>query len=133
MPEVNRAMFARIAAQIGDHPETHDQTEWELSPEERADLLDLPVEECGTTRCVAGWALHFWGVDHGLGDKPLFEVCSAYLEEHPEVRGGGLSWYTEAAAHLLGLGPANAAVLFSASLDADEAYDRVVQYANGER
>jgi len=40
----NTDLFRKIHDQITTHPESHDQGDWE-SP-------------CGTTRCVAGWALH---------------------------------------------------------------------------
>ncbi len=44
MPELNRELFQKIHQQITDHPETHHQSYWETA--------------CGTTRCVAGWAVH---------------------------------------------------------------------------
>lgn len=47
MPELNIPLFQKIHAQITRDPESHYQGSWET------------VNECGTTRCLAGWALHF--------------------------------------------------------------------------
>jgi len=41
----NKELFRKVYEQITQNPETHDQGDWE--------------NECGTTRCGAGWALHF--------------------------------------------------------------------------
>lgn len=131
----NRKMFARIAVQIGDHPETHDQSSWECSAEENSEEYDLPVEECHTTRCVAGWAIHFWAVDEGRDmSLPLSAHADAYHAAHPGLRRVHfpLTWYSSAAADILGLESHEAEYLFSAFRDGDEAYDQVVQYANGE-
>ncbi len=43
--EETRALATKIWDQIAEHPETHDQSSWE--------------DECGTTKCIAGWAAHF--------------------------------------------------------------------------
>lgn len=45
MPEINRELFQKIHDQITMEPETHWQGTWE--------------SDCGSTRCVAGWAIHF--------------------------------------------------------------------------
>lgn len=42
MPELNIPLFRKIHAQIESFPESHNQGSW----------------ECGTSRCVAGWAVH---------------------------------------------------------------------------
>ncbi|MFF8831322.1 hypothetical protein [Streptomyces sp. NPDC015131] len=47
-PEINRELFQKIHDQITMHPQTHDQGGWDSGP-----------DICGTTRCVAGWAMHF--------------------------------------------------------------------------
>lgn len=41
--EARAALRAAVAAQIGAHPEKHDQTKWHSA--------------CGTAHCVAGWAV----------------------------------------------------------------------------
>jgi hypothetical protein len=48
----NVEMLQRVLAQITEHPETHNQNTWE--------------SRCGTTRCVAGWAIYFASVDAGV-------------------------------------------------------------------
>lgn len=44
MPNIE--LFRRVEEQLDLHPELHDQDSWEGSG------------ECGTTRCVAGWAIY---------------------------------------------------------------------------
>lgn len=46
-PTPNLPLLRKILDHIDAHPEEHDQETWESA--------------CGTTRCVAGWALHFDG------------------------------------------------------------------------
>lgn len=47
MPDINQELFQKIYDQISQHPETHGQSTWEAA------------RGCGTTRCVAGWAINF--------------------------------------------------------------------------
>ena len=44
-------IWRKIDAQITNHPESHDQGDFED---------DLDRDGCGTTRCVAGWGIHFF-------------------------------------------------------------------------
>lgn len=46
-PELNVEMIRRVRDHIVDHPEQHDQRDYK--------------SKCGTTQCVAGWALTFSG------------------------------------------------------------------------
>lgn len=46
---VNREMFAEIYDLITEYPELHRQSSWETDPAE--------TNLCGTTRCIAGWAV----------------------------------------------------------------------------
>ena len=55
---INRAMFAEIDQLLNQFPELHDQNFWETDPQETG--------KCGTTRCVAGWAVWLAARDHGL-------------------------------------------------------------------
>ena len=43
---INRELFRKVAEQVEDRPDLHDQAEWGASP------------ACGTVRCVGGWAIH---------------------------------------------------------------------------
>lgn len=45
---MNRELMIRVRDQITQHPETHDQAHW-----------GRRGPSCGTTRCIAGWAVHF--------------------------------------------------------------------------
>lgn len=55
---VNQKMFAEIHELITEFPELHRQSAWETDPQETVD--------CGTTRCVAGWAVWLAAREHGL-------------------------------------------------------------------
>lgn len=55
---VNQKMFAEIDEIISSLPELHRQHGWEERPEENG--------TCGTTRCVAGWAVWLAAKEHGL-------------------------------------------------------------------
>lgn len=58
---VNKAMFAEVHRLITEFPELHDQRNWEL-PAEKSDT-------CGTTRCIAGWAVWVKAKELGLLDR----------------------------------------------------------------
>ena len=62
IPEYDPALPLRVAAQIAEHPETHDQTTWH-SP-------------CGTKHCVAGWTVILAG-EAGKALEERFETSSA--------------------------------------------------------
>lgn len=55
---LNREAFQKIHEVISVQPERLAMSTWED---------DEPAESCGTTRCVAGWAIHF-----ATGGAPLF-------------------------------------------------------------
>lgn len=46
-PKINRKLFQKVYDKIVTSPSLHDQADWEMNGD----------EECGTTRCVGGWAL----------------------------------------------------------------------------
>lgn len=94
----NIEMFKKIHNQITRHPETHYQGTFEES---------RPV--CGTTRCVAGWAVHFWGAENGFAGT-VNELLGMYVANHMDPK----EWIEieDAAAHLLGLSEREAYQLF---------------------
>ena len=51
---MNTELFQKIHKQITEHPDTFNMESWENTA-------------CGTTRCIAGWAIY-----EALGRKPLF-------------------------------------------------------------
>jgi hypothetical protein len=107
-------LFRKIHAQITARPETHSQDsfEWDDNEgEERSDGVTL----CGTTRCVAGWALHFYAPEQSIYDT------ARELGEPLDL--------AEVAKELLGLTYGQAEELFSASLPESEAVALVARYA----
>lgn len=118
---INREMFQRIHEQIAAHPEMHDQSNWESR---------APV--CGTTRCVAGWAIHFWATDQGMPSSlELFHMAVRHPVNATRFARSSGNLYQAAAADILGLTPRQATELFIDSGN-EEAFDLVAHYANGE-
>lgn len=104
MPEVNKELFGKIWNQILLHPDTHYQDTWETA-----------YNVCGTTRCTAGWALHFTHPE----DKSIYDtIC------RPEYANQG---FEMSGKKLLGLTQQEAAYLFYA--DEAEALDMITHYA----
>lgn len=82
---INQDLFQRVYDQITSEPETHDQCDWEGR------------DECGTTRCVGGWAIHFTNPGRGVDDA-AFAL--------------GFTMISQYARHLLGLDETQAQTLF---------------------
>lgn len=112
---VNQELFKKIYEQITRYPETHYQGTW---TECEADTVpEIPgFEGCGTTRCVAGWALYF----HNPGQ-------SIYLTAR-EIDPACTTDPQTAAAELLGLDPNESDELFL-TLSAGQAVELVREYA----
>lgn len=125
MPEINTAMFQRIHHQITTHPESHNQS-----------FFEMAAVSCGTTRCVAGWAVWFEAEDRPeLGGGAVFEIASTYLEVEGlpapgSPAAGGRIASEIAAAHILGLDTDAADRLFY-TLDNDRAVECVEELAAG--
>lgn len=100
-PQVNIDLFKQIRDRIKAHPEEHDNWSWEYSG-----------AECGTTRCTAGWAIHFQNPNQRIRET------QAQL---------GYRSYTEAGRDLLGLTRDEAEYLFFN--DNEEALAMVEHYA----
>lgn len=100
----------QVLNQITAHPELHYQGSWESR------------KECGTTRCVAGWAVHFAAPEASdLGEAKRQAVADLGIEH--EVHS-----FSGVAARLLGLNGYEAGELFLDAAD-DEAVDLLRQYA----
>ncbi len=123
MPELNTELFKKIHKQITEHPEAHDQGSWEGK---------RPA--CGTTRCVAGWALHFATDGAEVFHRNEYSVVDAFspeveaLAERLGVRMGSLH-PGQIARPLLGLTGQEAAGLFYA--DDEQALTLVTLAATG--
>lgn len=102
----------QVLEQITVHPETHDQGSWEY-----------PVD-CGTSRCVAGWAIHF----DAPAARDIWEAKSEAA--HRLGLNGYIATYSQVGAKLLGLGEYEADELFHGA-DDEEAVDLLRQYAAG--
>lgn len=115
---MNRELFQKIDKVFTEHPEWHDQSSWE--------------SRCGTTRCVAGWAIHL------TTGKPLYTAPDG-ATRHPSVsamaRRLGLPArvsLSDLGAELLGLDDRERYALFHYA-DNDEAREVVAAGAAGDR
>jgi hypothetical protein len=124
---VNREMFQQIHGLLLEFPELHRQQAWEAPPE--------ATGLCGTTRCVAGWAV--WAEARRLGllsrkrELTCGEVLKAVALHHGIHNHGGpdpSALYEPVAARILGLTSDEAYDLFW-DLDNDRVTDRVRSYA----
>lgn len=132
---INVDMFKRIQDIIIANPERHNQSYFEMGG-----------VGCGTTRCVAGWAIHLWGQDNGIAgtigdieEEYIAEVGAEDLIEAqdidvPDYLGNGerADWIdTEhVGAHILGLDEDQSYGLFF-NMDDDDALRMVKEYAQG--
>lgn len=123
MSEFNRELFQKIHDQITQNPETHDQNSWESF--------------CGTTRCVAGWAVHFsngegrlWGAAFGDVTSETGSLIREVLGlQRPDYVGG--QHVEPSARKLLGLTQRQAGGLFYGASD-EEAVHLVALGAAGD-
>lgn len=58
---INQKMFGEIHQLLTEFPELHRQSAWETDP--------AHTGRCGTTRCVAGWAVWLGAKEAGLLDR----------------------------------------------------------------
>lgn len=98
-----KELAQKILDQITEHPETHDQDTWVNSS-----------GECGTTYCIAGWAVALNALESD--SSPRLDVTRARLSRELSIRFPTWSLLAE---ELLGLGDAEAEELFFA--DTEEA------------
>lgn len=131
---VNREMFAEIHKLITEFPELHDQHTWSAHPEDTG--------KCGTTRCVAGWAVWLGAKEAGLLSRKR-EMTDAWVRMHLADRLGVQTadyednWYYNGytrteypvlGGKLLGLEGDQASSLFH-DMNADRVVARVRSYA----
>lgn len=107
MPKINRRLFRRVYDYVVAHPERHDQGDWSKA------------SDCGTTRCVGGWALHFHRPDQSLWKTAEDLVGSTFS-------------LATGAAQLFGLDELEAGFLFYEADDA-QAVELCRRYATGGR
>lgn len=138
---INTEMFQRIEQIIRINPEQHSQKFFEMA---EADVW-LSEPHCGTTRCIAGWAIHLWGADNGITNAPIEVISKEYAEQHdthrlikehyaddPYGMGGTDRMDAEViASHILGIPLSDGQLLFF-DMDDRSALDRVARYASGQ-
>lgn len=93
----NDFIIDQVLAQILMFPETHNQDGWETQ------------ESCGTTRCVAGWAVHF------SEDYDIVNLARFGGNAYPVRKGApeyDYSFWSSAGADVLGLSEYEAEYLF---------------------
>lgn len=96
---VNVDLFQKIDRELTGHPEQHDQSSWE--------------SDCGTTRCVAGWAIHLVIGRQSLYHPSGLGWSDAHYQLHEQL-GVPMSMHGPGslAAKLLGLSVREAEILF---------------------
>lgn len=136
----NIEMLKRIKAQWDAQPHTVDMGAWGMEEDEVVEsfsmaleendpiqyydpqdgYVDMTEEQCGTTRCLAGWAIHFAAEDKGIDiNRRLRDVAR-------ELRGDdGYVYYDDLGAEILGLDVDEALVFFA---EPREAYNRVAKW-----
>jgi len=141
---VNVEMFKKIRDQIKRDPKAFQMADWEASLAEDvaafADDFDVefydanrggwdtaPASECGTARCVAGWAIYFEAESRGLNlSLPLGQLKSQIAEQEGFVYG---ATFEELGERILGL-DGRTSLFYK---DEEEAYEIVNEYAEGLR
>jgi hypothetical protein len=114
MPELNRPLVEKIITQLIDHPELHDQTAW------------MDETDCGTSHCVAGWAIAI--------EEPSLLNNGIDLSDMPHRCADGtgriVSGWTFEGARLLGLDVHFAQGLFTDFGDTDHMVGRLKDLLN---
>lgn len=130
---VNQELFQKIESVITEFPMLHHQRYWEANDTEENG-------SCGTTRCIAGWAVWFKAVELGLVSRKRDPVDNDMLHQVAEHMGvdvrdpdygdfrSDAALYTETGAKLLGLDHDTAYNLFNDLVD-KRAVARVTAFA----
>lgn len=107
---INTELFQKIYDQITQHPETHDQGHFEAE------------WHCGTTRCIAGWAV--------IMHYGLYSLYDSNVPMRGRITDSGyLSGTANTAAGILGLSDDQAHELFY-EMNNEKAVDLCSYYAN---
>lgn len=128
----NTELFRKIYNQIKEKPGSLEMTIWEVvHVDPREDFYnplkqDWEPRNCGTTRCVAGWAAHFTAPETNF-----FDTTERLAAEWGIVGGGEFSVEVQVGSKLLGLDTDAARALFLGANDR-EAFAVVQAFAEGD-
>lgn len=111
--EATREMASLVENQIRMHPETHNQRVW--------------VSDCGTTACVAGWAVQLAGYHEFVTTNPIFALMT-----HEVLVDGEPRSISTVARHLLGINNDEEDWLFSDTRCRDEVLDGLIAVREGD-
>lgn len=119
----NQDMFIKIDRILTEFPNLHKQDHWESGPND---------VRCGTTRCVAGWAVFLKAQELGLTSNKNDRLGVAIRERVAEAMGLPRhdSEWVDLGTEILGLDEDQAEDLFHNYSDAD-ARQMVREYAAG--
>ena len=119
----NTKMFYMIAEAIEEKPELHDQNYW-FGNQETAEEPELQKEFvagrevwCGTTQCIAGWAIAFDQQLKGFIFEDQEETLDVQLSDGTVLFRNGQ--FIELGAKILGLDYADASTLFTTTSNHD--------------
>jgi len=141
----NVALLRKVREQILHHPETHEQASWITTVtfelfESAAGAVQYPRGTryfrhmqkvvCGTTACVAGWAVHLAGMEPLVGDIQAWSdgVYTRQAFQVTEEPGAGPAPIRSTARRLLGLNEIDADTLFDANNTRDFVLGSLADY-----
>ena len=126
LPQIDTELAARVLKQVRDFPEQHNQGGWHRVQ------LDVRERVCGTTYCVAGWAVHFGRPDL----TPVMRTAGYNTFRHATClvdADGEQHLYSETAMEVLGVTDREAEWLFSACRSRNEVLGALKSLAQGQR
>lgn len=113
LPTTTQERLEAVADLVEFRPELYDQKWWDSAsrlPEEVVGTATALDARCGTTACIAGWAVRL------MGQEELWQLTDRNL--------GYISW-REAGKEALGLSDAAASVLFGMNFIEDNNFDHL--------
>lgn len=112
----NLPLLRQIRDLIEVQPHTLEMGEWESYRDEgehyynpaKNDYIKAEFNECGTTRCIAGWGIYLEGVKRGLDPQ----LSTSSMKRELYQRGHGYLDYRDAGIVALGITEEEADILF---------------------
>jgi hypothetical protein len=107
--EVNRKMFYLIAEAIEEKPEMHEQNswfDWNYIDGAKTEFVAGREVSCGTTQCIAGWAIALDGQLNGFGSHNVI------MNDDTTAQIGDNEFFIDRGKEILGLSLDDAYKLF---------------------